>query len=182
MGIDKIKKRAVFLDRDGVVNRAVVQDGKPYPPYHVDELEIPADVPQSLARLKNEGFELIVVTNQPDVARGKQTQQGVETIHNAMLDSGLPIDAFFVCYHDDCDQCDCRKPKPGMLVNAARELDIQLDASYMVGDRWRDILAGEQAGCQTILIDYQYLEVEMCDPDCRVYSITEAVDWILTQS
>jgi len=182
MGIHTIKQRAVFLDRDGVINCAVVRDGKPYPPYSKDELQIPSDVPEALARLQTEGFRLMVVTNQPDVARGIQTRAGVEGIHQAILDFGLPIDSFRVCYHDDCDDCDCRKPKPGMLIDVAREQGLVLGDCFMVGDRWRDIAAGRQAGCKTILIDYDYDEIEFCEPHVRVHSLSEAVDWILTQS
>ncbi|MEO7145005.1 MAG: HAD-IIIA family hydrolase, partial [Bryobacteraceae bacterium] len=110
--------KAVFLDRDGVLNRAVLRDGKPYPPASVDELEILPDAAEALGRLKQAGFLLLVVTNQPDVARGAQTRAAVEAMH-AALARALPIDGFFVCYHDDADGCDCRKPRPGLLLQAA---------------------------------------------------------------
>ena len=149
--------RAVFLDRDGVINRAIVCDGKPYPPENIASLEILPQVPEALALLKKAGFLLIVVTNQPDVARGKITRDDVETIHQHMA-SILPIDAFFTCYHDDADNCQCRKPKPGALLAAADQYKIDLQNSFMVGDRWRDVEAGTQAGCRTIFIDYGYAE------------------------
>lgn len=170
--------RAVFLDRDGVLNRAVVRDGKPYPPANAAELEILPGVQEALAKLQAAGFRLIVVTNQPDVARGKQTQSMVETINSA-LQAKLPIDEFRVCYHDDTDGCTCRKPAPGMLLYAAKDADIDLAASFMVGDRWRDIEAGNRAGVKTVLVDYGYNEHLKSQPDMKVRSFPEAVDWIL---
>ena len=169
---------AVFLDRDGVINRAFVRDGKPYPPSDPDELEILPGVPGALVLLKNNGFQLIVVTNQPDVARGVRTREEVETIHTA-LRSKLVIDEFRVCYHDDADRCACRKPKPGMLLDAAREANLDLSNSFMVGDRWRDIEAGKRAGCATIFIDSGYEEKRPDKMDTSVRSLPEAADWIL---
>src|SRR5579862_8115574 len=115
--------RAVFLDRDGVLNRAIVRNGKPYPPANVDELEILPEAAPALARLAQEGFLLLVVTNQPDVARGRQLGAEVEKMH-AAISQALPVDEFFVCYHDDADACNCRKPKPGLLLDAARKYEI----------------------------------------------------------
>jgi D-glycero-D-manno-heptose 1,7-bisphosphate phosphatase len=173
--------RAVFLDRDGVLNRAIVQNGKPYPPSSLDELEILPGVPEALTRLRAAGFRLIVVTNQPDVARGKQTREAVEAIH-AALQAQLRLDEFRVCYHDDADGCACRKPASGMLLDAAKDADLDLPASFMIGDRWRDIEAGRRAGCTTILIDCHYAETERCQPHARVSSLPEAVDWILNHA
>jgi D-glycero-D-manno-heptose 1,7-bisphosphate phosphatase len=171
---------AVFLDRDGVLNRAVVRDGRPYPPGSVDELEILPDAPAALARLKCMGFLLIVVTNQPDVARGRQSRPAVEEIH-AALRAKLPIDDFQVCFHDDRDACHCRKPKPGLLLDAARKHGLDLEDCYLIGDRWRDIDAGRAAGCRTILVDYRYDERgPTAEPDARVASIGEGVHWIVT--
>jgi D-glycero-D-manno-heptose 1,7-bisphosphate phosphatase len=167
---------AVFLDRDGVLNRAVVRDGKPYPPASVEAVEIPPDVPTSLVRLKAAGFRLVVVTNQPDVAKGTQTRAGVEAINAALL-AQLPIDEFRVCYHQDADHCDCRKPKPGLLLQAPMH---DLARSVMVGDRWRDIEAGRRAGVlATILIDNHSGEPCDVEPDARVQSLGEAAEWIL---
>jgi len=181
MGIDPIARRAVFLDRDGVINRAIVRGGKPYPPVTPTELEILPGVPQALAALKRAGFRLIVITNQPDVARGRQTKARVEEINQALLGAELPLDAFRVCYHDDADGCDCRKPLPGLVLSAAREEGLDLTASFVVGDRWRDIEAGRQAGCRTILIDYGYAESLVSEPDARVQSLVEAAEWILAR-
>jgi D-glycero-D-manno-heptose 1,7-bisphosphate phosphatase len=181
MGIDSAVRRAVFLDRDGVINRAVIRDGRPHPPGSVDELELLPGVPEALKRLKEVGYLLVVVTNQPDVARGGQTRTAVEAIH-ARLASMLPIDDFRACYHDDRDGCACRKPKPGMIVDAAREHGVDLSASVMVGDRWRDIEAGRRAACATVLVDYGYAERQAdAPPDVVVGSLSEAADWILTR-
>jgi D-glycero-D-manno-heptose 1,7-bisphosphate phosphatase len=174
-------RRAVFLDRDGVVNRAVVRAGKPYPPASPAELEILPGVETGLPQLKVAGFDLIVVTNQPDVARGTQTREQVETLH-AALQAQLPIDEIRVCYHDDADHCDCRKPKPGLLVDAAREHGIDLTASYLIGDRWRDVAAGQAAGCTCLFIDYGYAETQPAQPFVRSTSVGAAVEWILAQN
>jgi D-glycero-D-manno-heptose 1,7-bisphosphate phosphatase len=169
----------VFLDRDGVLNRAVVRDGKPYPPNSAEAVEIPPDVPGALADLKRAGFRLLVVTNQPDVAKGIVSLDVVETIHNR-LRTQLPLDDFFVCYHQECDGCDCRKPLPGLLQRAAAKYGLYLSSCYMVGDRWRDVDAGHRAGCQTVFLDYGYRERSPeHEPSIRVRSVREAADWIL---
>jgi transaldolase len=172
-------RRAVFLDRDGVINRAIVRGGKPYPPADILQLEVLPGVAQALERLRAAGFRLIVVTNQPDVARGVQTRETVEAIHAELLARGLPLDDFRVCYHDDDDDCACRKPKPGLLLAAAQEEGLDLTSSFLVGDRWRDIEAGKRAGCTTLFIDYRYVELERSQPDVRVRSLAEAANWIL---
>jgi D-glycero-D-manno-heptose 1,7-bisphosphate phosphatase len=174
----QITTRAVFLDRDGVINRAFVRDGRPYPPADLAALEVLPGVHDALQRLRNAGFLLLVVTNQPDVARGIQTRETVERIH-AVLQSTLPIDAFYVCYHTDADGCVCRKPAPGMLLEATRRYHIDLAASYMIGDRWRDVEAGQRAGCTSLFIDYKYAEPLTTRPDDRVASLAEGADWIL---
>jgi D-glycero-D-manno-heptose 1,7-bisphosphate phosphatase len=172
-------KRAVFLDRDGVLNASVTKDGKPYPPASPEEVVILPGVGEALHALKQAGFLTIVVTNQPDVARGTQRREVVERI-NRHLASALELDAFRVCYHDNADQCDCRKPLPGLLTAAAADHGIDLARSYMVGDRWRDIEAGRLAGCTTIFIDYAYDEKQPPNPpDKRVGSLLEAARWIL---
>jgi D-sedoheptulose 7-phosphate isomerase len=176
------QRRAVFLDRDGVINRPVIRDGKPSPPSSLEELELLPEVAKSLLDLKAQGFALFVVTNQPDVARGTQTREGVEAIHRS-LSSSLPIDDIFVCYHDDADDCACRKPRPGLLLEAQRKYKIDLSHSFLVGDRWRDIDAGHAAGCKTILIDYGYRERKPAQPpEATVRSLREAADWIIASS
>jgi D-sedoheptulose 7-phosphate isomerase len=171
-------RKAVFLDRDGVLNRAVVRDGRPYPPASPAEVEILPGVAEACATLHEAGFLLIAVTNQPDVARGAQRRETVEAINRA-LQARLPLDDVRVCYHDDGDHCACRKPQPGLLLQAARDWDIDLPGSFVVGDRWKDIQAGRRAGCQAIWVDNGYTEGEPDNPDCRVRSLVEAADWIL---
>ena len=172
-------RRAVFLDRDGVINRAFVRDGKPFPPPTPQELEILPGVPEALRELKANGFKLLLVTNQPDVGRGKLSVQTLDAMHED-LRAQLPLDDILVCCHTDQDRCDCRKPMPGMIIEAARKHNIDLAASFMVGDRWRDIDAGYNAGCKTILIDYGYSERPPDhEPDLRVGSLREAADWII---
>jgi len=170
--------RAVFLDRDGVINHVILKDGKPYPPATLADLVILPGVEAALLRLRKAGFRLIVVTNQPDVARGAQTRARVEEI-NAWLQARLPIDEFCVCYHDDKDDCNCRKPKPGLLLDAAEDRGLDLKTSFMVGDRWRDIEAGCSAGCRTVFIDLGYSERQPENPDVRVKSLAEAAEWII---
>jgi D-sedoheptulose 7-phosphate isomerase len=174
--------RAVFLDRDGVLNRAIMRNGKPYPPGSVAELEITPGAKDVLESLREKGYKLLVVTNQPDVSRGITTRETVDVI-NRKLASELPLDDVFVCCHSDEDHCDCRKPKAGLLQEAARRHHIDLAASFIVGDRWRDVEAGQNAGCRTILIDDQYEERQpVRPPDARVRSLREAADWILQTS
>jgi D-glycero-D-manno-heptose 1,7-bisphosphate phosphatase len=173
--------RAVFLDRDGVINRAYVREGKPYPPASLAEIEILPGVPQALMALRKAGFLLIVVTNQPDVARGTTSREAVEEI-NKYLAANLAIDEFHSCFHDTNDGCECRKPLPGALLAAAKIHGIDLGQSYMVGDRWRDIEAGRQAGCKTIFLDYGYIEKQPESVDYRVRSLLDASEIILGEA
>ena len=177
--MDDINK-AVFLDRDGVLNRSTVRDGQLRPPASVDQLEILPGVAEALALLKRAGYLLIVVTNQPDVARGRARREDVEAIHEQLLVT-LPLDAIDVCFHDDADDCACRKPRPGMLLNAAAHRHIDLRLSYIVGDRWRDVEAGRRANCRTILVDSGFREQVLMSPDHAVSSLLEATDWILSR-
>jgi D-glycero-D-manno-heptose 1,7-bisphosphate phosphatase len=170
--------KAVFLDRDGVINRAVVRDGKPHPPDSIDDLEVLDGVPDALRKLRGAGFRLIVVTNQPDVARGTQTREAVEAMH-ARLTAELAVDEVVACYHDG-DDCDCRKPKPGALVAAAERHGVELEHSFMVGDRWRDIEAGQRAGCRCLFVDHGYAEQQPAGSFVRVPSLAAAADWILS--
>lgn len=170
--------KAVFLDRDGVINRAVLRDGKPHPPDRVEDLEVLDGVPDALRKLRGAGFRLIVVTNQPDVARGTQTREAVEAMH-ARLTAELPVDEVVACYHDG-DECDCRKPKPGALVAAAQRHGVELEESFMVGDRWRDIEAGQRAGCRCLFVDHGYAEQQPAGSFVRVASLAAAAEWILS--
>jgi D-glycero-D-manno-heptose 1,7-bisphosphate phosphatase len=176
MGVHAVKA-AVFLDRDGVINRSIVRNGRPYPPQRLEDLEILPGVQEALERLKVAGFATVVVTNQPDVARGRQTREVVEAMHSHLAEL-LSLDEFRVCYHDDQDGCSCRKPKPGLLMQTPI---YDLARSVMVGDRWRDVEAGRRAGCRAaVLIDYDYAGEELtAEPDVRFRSLAESVDWIL---
>jgi len=171
-------RRAVFLDRDGVLNRAVIRAGRPHSPASPDELEVLPGVAESLAALKAAGFCLVVVTNQPDVARGATAPDMVRAIHQR-LRACLPLDGVFTCPHDDADACECRKPRPGLLHEAANRLHIDCASSFMVGDRWRDIEAGRQAGCTTLFVDRGYDEPRPSSYDHRVTCLSDAARVIL---
>jgi D-glycero-D-manno-heptose 1,7-bisphosphate phosphatase len=185
MGKHEVKaglQRAVFLDRDGVINRALERDGQPHSPSSLSEFEILPEVPKACRRLKQAGYLLVVVTNQPDVGRGVLKREIVEKIHVEMC-RRLPIDRVEVCYHsgNGVSDCDCRKPKSGMLLRAARELGIDLAQSWMVGDRWRDVDCGHAAGCRTIFIDRGYAEDLRQKPHFSAGNLAEAADIILRE-
>jgi D-glycero-D-manno-heptose 1,7-bisphosphate phosphatase len=173
--------RAVFLDRDGVLSEAIVRNGKPYAPHAIDDLVIVPGASEATAALRNVGFRLIVVTNQPDIARGKIARVTVDDM-NEYVRCTLNLDAVEVCEHDDSDNCDCRKPKAGMLLRAAKRDNILLSESFLVGDRWRDVEAGRRAGCRTVLIGDGYGEGLRSEPEATVNNFREAVDWILEEA
>jgi D-glycero-D-manno-heptose 1,7-bisphosphate phosphatase len=170
-------KKAVFLDRDGVLNRSKLVDGVPTPPSSIQEVEILEGVVEAIQILKDHGYVPVVITNQPDVARGYTMQSQVEAI-NSHIGFATGIEYFYTCFHDDIDQCDCRKPAPGLILRAARDLDLDTQASYVIGDRWRDISAGQSAGCETFFIDYSYPESAPNKPFTRVVSLLQAVNII----
>jgi D-glycero-D-manno-heptose 1,7-bisphosphate phosphatase len=167
----------VFLDRDGVLNEAVVRDGTPHPPATVTAFRLLPGVIEACTRLEGAGFALVVVTNQPDLARGIQDRSVVDQMHE-VLRGALPLEAVYLCPHDDSDGCSCRKPAPGMLLTAAGDLGIDLAQSVMVGDRWRDVEAGRRAGCRTVFIDRGYSESPPIDPDVTVDDLSGAANWI----
>jgi len=180
MGISKklTKRRAIFLDRDGVINKAIVKNNVPHPPDNYDQFEFLENVYELMVKLHENGFLLFIVTNQPDVSRGTQSRKTVDEIHK-IIKKSLPIEEIFVCFHDDFENCNCRKPKPGLLLQA-EEYEIDYSNSFLIGDRWRDIGAGLAAGCHTILIDYNYFENNHGYTAEKVVSnLTEAVEWIL---
>jgi D-glycero-D-manno-heptose 1,7-bisphosphate phosphatase len=170
-------RRAVFLDRDGVLLPVVVRDNVPRP-IAEEEVELLPGVAEACSALREAGFLLVVVTNQPDIARGTLSAETVERI-NARLGSLLPLDDVRVCPHDDADDCDCRKPRPGLLVDAAAAWQVELTSSFMVGDRWRDVEAGRRAGCRVIFVDRGYEETLELEPDAVVSGLPEAAEWIL---
>jgi len=172
------ERAAVFLDRDGVLNRAVVRDGRPFPPQDIESVEILPGVPEAIRKLKAAGFVTVMVTNQPDVVKGTQRRDVVEAI-NKYVSETLGIDDVRVCWCLEGDDCDCYKPKPGMILEATAELSLNLSKSYMVGDRWRDIGAAHNAGCKAIFIEYGYEEANTFKPEWVVRNLSEAADIIV---
>lgn len=170
-------KKAIFLDRDGVLNKLIIREGKAQAPYTADEFALFPGVEEALKVIKDAGYITIVVTNQPDVARGWVNKESVELI-NDMIRDLLPIDDIKICFHTNSDNCECRKPMPGMLKEAAREWDIDLTSSFMIGDRYGDISAGNRAGCRTILIGEGDAKGDHPDPDFRADLLIDAVKYI----
>lgn len=175
-----MRRAAVFLDRDGVLNRARVRGGRPFPPASLAELEILDEAVTACALLREAAFVLVCVTNQPDIIRGAVNPWDVHAI-NAQVRDVLRLEAVMTCPHDESDNCDCRKPNPGLLLRAADEFGLELGASFMVGDRWRDVEAGKRAGCQTVFIDYNYAEQQPFAPHYTTRSVLDAAHWILSQ-
>jgi D-glycero-D-manno-heptose 1,7-bisphosphate phosphatase len=166
---------AVFLDRDGVLNRAVVCNGKPFPPSKLEDVEIISGTLAALYKLKASGFIFIGITNQPDVARCAHSRTMVETI-NAFVQTQLSLHEIFTCFHSATDACNCRKPKSDLIIQAAEKYEVNLSRSWMVGDRWKDIAAGYSAGLKTIFIDYHYNEIYIGAP--ANYIITDTTDLV----
>jgi D-glycero-D-manno-heptose 1,7-bisphosphate phosphatase len=169
---------AVFLDRDGVIVVPEFRDRRSFAPRRLADFRLYPEAAVSLRRLKRAGFLLAVVTNQPDVGNGLISRSEVDAMH-AIMTRELPVDAIKACFHRQEDGCACRKPRPGMLIEAARELGIDLGRSFMVGDRHSDVEAGRAAGCATVLIDLGYAEPAPSAPDYIVSSIAQAADVIL---
>jgi D-glycero-D-manno-heptose 1,7-bisphosphate phosphatase len=170
-------RRAVFLDRDGVLIRTYVRDGVPHPPRDLSEMEVLPGVSEAVDRLGALGLLRIVVTNQPDVARGAQTRDAVEAMNQVLVER-LSLDDVYTCYHDTPDCCTCRKPLPGLLLQAAQRHEVDLAGSFMVGDRWSDVQAGLAAGCGTFLIRESYSQGERCQADFEVPDLAAAADLI----
>jgi D-glycero-D-manno-heptose 1,7-bisphosphate phosphatase len=167
--------KAVFLDRDGVINEPIIKEGRSYPPKNLDEFKILPNVDKALQLLKKANYLLIVITNQPDVGDGKQKKEIVESFHEFLL-ANLPIDDIFVCYDRNSF---CYKPKPGLLLRAIEKYNIDCKLSYMIGDRWRDIEAGKSVGCQTFFIDWKYKESLKSEPKEIVSSLFEGAEKIV---
>jgi D-glycero-D-manno-heptose 1,7-bisphosphate phosphatase len=171
-------RSAVYLDRDGVLVESLLHNGKPHAPTCFEDFAIISEAYDAVLRLHQAGYALIVVTNQPDVGNGFVERAVVERM-NERLSAELPLDAIKVCYHAQSEECRCRKPAPGMLIEAAQEFGLDPASSYMIGDRWSDIDAGHAAGCATIFIDRGYDPPRTVQPDFIVLSLAEAVDRIL---
>jgi|MDTB01.3.fsa_nt_gb D-glycero-D-manno-heptose 1,7-bisphosphate phosphatase len=173
--------KCVFLDRDGIINESIIINNKPVAPNNLSELRIIKGIKEQLIKLKEFKYYLIVITNQPDVARNLTSMSSVKEINNSILNQ-LPIDDIYVCFHDDSDNCDCRKPKPGNIIKASDDYSIDLSASYMIGDRWKDVEAGINAGTRTIFVDYNYDELK--PKNCTYYtkSPVEALEIVLKET
>ena len=152
-----MKNKALFLDRDGVINQAIIRNNKGYAPGSVEELRLVDGILEVTQYFKKRGFLIIGVTNQPDVVRGKFPLESVLSINKKLMEL-VPLDEIFVCFHDDKDACECRKPRPGLLTDAAKKYDIDCTKSIIIGDRWKDVAAGLACGCQTVFLDYEYDE------------------------
>lgn len=169
---------AVFLDRDGVLNEAFVENGVPVPPRTMADFRLLPGVVEACRSFADAGLALVVVTNQPDISRGTLRQSDLDAFHE-QLRAWLPIDAIMVCPHDNAEGCPCRKPRPGMILEAARRLDLDLNRSVGVGDRWRDIDAARRAGVLSVYIEWNHGE-RLHDPaDATFGSLIEARDHIL---
>ena len=174
--------RAVFLDRDGVLNANIERDGRPVAPWRLEDFRILPGVPEAVRDLKRAGFMTVVVTNQPDIANGRTSPATVDAMHDE-LRGQVEIDDIRVCPHVDADACSCRKPKPGMIVDAAADHSIALEKSWLVGDRWRDVEAGQAAGCRSILVgDWDGEPPVGLFAYRRVKSLPEAVRVILDET
>jgi D-glycero-D-manno-heptose 1,7-bisphosphate phosphatase len=183
-----VPERAIFLDRDGVIAESRRAPGGSAPPKSVDDLQVPEGVTGALEALRSAGYRLVAVTNQPDVARGTTTREEVDAI-NAALARALPLDAIYTCFHDG-SACACRKPRPGLLLDATRDLDLDRDGSWMIGDRWVDVAAGAAAGVRTVLIERAYSWDATSSgsppadlaPDHAAASVARAAELILASS
>ena len=172
----------MFLDRDGVLNVPLIRDGRPHPPTHLEEFKLYGDALNGCARLKQAGFLLVVVSNQPDVGRGTQSRAIVDAMNERLAALISVLDRIETCFHGGADfqqPCLCRKPKPGMLHRAAEMMLIDLPNSYLIGDRWRDVDCARAAGCHAIFIDRGYSETLRYLPDVTVTSFEAAVTAVL---
>jgi D-glycero-D-manno-heptose 1,7-bisphosphate phosphatase len=174
-----VKEKAAFFDRDGVINKVIYKDGRPESPRTLDDFILNDGIKETVRALKGHGFRIIVVSNQPDVARGRITQ-GILDLMTQRMQWDIHVDEVCICPHDDHHQCSCRKPKPGMLMEAASRWKVDLSSSFMIGDTWKDMEAGKAAGCKTILLDAPYNKDVSCD--CRAKSLLEAVGFIVKTS
>lgn len=170
-----VKGKGLFLDRDGVLNASIVKEGKPYPPRTLNEFHILPMVAEALHRSHELGYVNIIVTNQPDLSTGKTSRELIDNFHEKLM-AHAPIEKVYVCPHVDEDKCNCRKPKPGMILSACSEFELDVSKSALVGDRWRDVQSGQLAKIEQIFfIDYGYQEPRPSLPFETVSSLYEAV-------
>jgi len=170
--------KAVFLDRDGVINKAIIKNGKIYSPMNLSEFVFVQNIAEQINKIKDAGYYIIVVTNQPEIARGSMDICELNKMTKNIRDN-LPVNQVLICPHDDADNCSCRKPKPGMLFDAAKKHEVDLTQSFLVGDGWKDMGAAKNAGCMGILIDTFYNKDVSCFR--RVKNMNEALKIILNE-
>ena len=174
---------AVFLDRDGTLNHPVMRDGLPFPPQSIAEFRLFPGVPAACRALHAAGFTLVVTTNQPDVGRGVIAQSVVESIHVRLQLLVPEISRIEVCYDPgNGESSRRRKPAPGMVLDAAAALGLDLPHSWLIGDRWRDVDCGRLAGVRTVFIDLGHRELLRTAPDFAVHDFPAAAAIILAQS
>jgi D-glycero-D-manno-heptose 1,7-bisphosphate phosphatase len=184
-------RRALFLDRDGVLNALVRRGGRRLAPLRFADFAVLPGAARAVRALRRAGLVALVVTNQPELARGHLLPKELERMH-AALERAIEIDGIYVCPHDDDDRCQCRKPQPGLLIAAAKQWRVSLRASFLVGDSRKDIAAGRAAGCRTILVGEtagaangahvkQRGELSGTKPDARAANLPRAAAWILAE-
>lgn len=167
-----VMNKAIFLDRDGVINRVIMHNGIPNPPIRLSDVYLITGIKELIKKWHDDGYIVIVITNQPDVANNIVTKNKVDKI-NKYLKSEVMFDDIFVCYHNGNDNCNCRKPKVGLFIEAKTKYNIDFSKSYMIGDRWKDMEAGEKVGCKTIFIDNNYEEKKPIGPDYTFNKVSD---------
>ena len=170
--------KAIFFDRDGVLIKSDIRNNRPFAIKCLDDICFTTNKINLFKKLRNLGFYLLLFTNQPDVARGMADKEAVNKI-NLAVKKYYKLDDIYVCFHDDHDQCECRKPKNGLIMNSSKRYQLKLEESYVIGDRWRDVDAANLSNCKSIFIDYKYSEDLKSKPTHLVYSIEEAINKIL---
>ena len=172
------KNKCVFLDRDGVINQPIIINKRPYSPRKIKEFIFTTDIKNLVTKVANLGYKVIVITNQPDIATGDLSESLLNHFHKRIINE-MPIDDIFVCKHLSSDNCNCRKPNPGLIIKAVSKHKINLEKSYFIGDRWKDVDAANKVKCHTIFIDYGYTEKLKTIPKNCVTTLKEAFDIIL---
>lgn len=172
----KKKSKAIFLDRDGILNKALVVNNKPKSPKNINELVLNKSLKKFLIQAKK-NFFLICLTNQPEVGRKKFSKIEIEKINKYIKDF-FNLDDIFTCYHEKDNICNCRKPNIGMLLKSQKKYSIDLKESIVIGDRWKDITMGKKAGCKTIFVDYKYDEILKDKPDIIVDNINKLKSYV----
>jgi D-glycero-D-manno-heptose 1,7-bisphosphate phosphatase len=149
-----LKNKAIFFDRDGVINIPIIKKDKPYPPKEFKDLVLYKQVSKSVLKIRKHGFKVIVITNQPDYQRGLIKKKEILRINN-YIKKKFKLDKLYVCYDSD-DKSFFKKPNPGMILRAKKEFNLDLKNSFVIGDTIRDVIAGKKTGCKTFLIKKKY--------------------------